>query len=155
MLIRVCNNNSNNRNKLTMHLLNSSSITTTSNYNPVVCSRMASPAETSRTVRVRVERAPNMRTPMRRGTSNGDRPVAPPLTTVAREYPAAVDKPTRACGGVAREVTATTGGSPHAEGASRANITTLSTPPASPCPASTHKGVSSKHKSSHSLTSRR
>ena len=147
MLIKVCNNNSNNRNKLTMHLLNSSSITSTTS-SPTRCSRMASPGGTSRTVRVRVVRAPSMRTPTRRGTSSADPPVALPPTTVAR-----VDTSRAAAsGGVALGATGITGDSP-AEGANPANITIHLILLASPCPASTHKGVS-RHKSSHRLTSK-
>jgi hypothetical protein len=161
-LIRVCNNNSNNRNKLTMHLLNSSSITscriTTSNYNSNsrLCSPMASAAETSRIVRVRGVRAPNMRTPTRRGTSSGGQPAAPPLTTDDKEYLAAEEgATTRASGGVAQEATATIGGPPAGWGGSPVSTTTHLTPPASQCPASTHRGLTSKHRSSHTLISKR
>lgn len=151
-LIRDCNNNSNNRNKLTMHLLNSSSITwcqtiSNSNSNSQLFSRMASAAETSRIARVREERAPNMRTLMRRGISREGPLVAPTQTTADKGYP--VEQVSKDSEGVAREATAIEG----LPAAQKVNTMTLLIPPASPCPALIHR-ASSRHKSSHSSTSK-
>ncbi len=90
-----------------------------------------------------------MRTPTRRGTSSADPPAALPPTTAARED---TSRAAAASGGVVLEATGITGDSPAEEG-NPANITIHLILLASPCPASTHKGVS-RHRSSHRLTSK-